>query len=139
VTNNTERPRLNHRLEGRSPGFKRSLEGGSSPAPSIKRMTAGCNGNERPYLLEISPLKDVTELTALISRKSKKNRLISRNKVSGFRKKIKSPVFVGIAAVISVSHPPLHVHDENRDFTKGWPQKKPFATLRQRTCFYVTI
>jgi hypothetical protein len=45
-------------------------------------VAAGCNGNERPYLLEIAPFKSVTELTALISRKSKKNRPLSRNKGS---------------------------------------------------------
>jgi hypothetical protein len=52
---------------------------------NIQRMTAGCNGNERPYLLEIAPLKNVTDLTALISRKSEKNRPISQNKGSEFR------------------------------------------------------
>jgi hypothetical protein len=58
---------------------------GSSLAPSFKRMAAGCNGNERPYLFEITPSRHVTELTAFISLKSKKNRPISRNKVSHFR------------------------------------------------------
>jgi hypothetical protein len=56
-----------------------------APAKRIPWMVTGCNGNERPYLLEIAPLENVTELTALISRKSKKNRPISRNKSSEFR------------------------------------------------------
>jgi hypothetical protein len=76
-----------------TPGFKRSAGRRIFTGPSFKRMAAGCNGNERPFLFEIAPSENVTELTAFISRKSKKNRPFTRNKVPQFRKKSEPPVF----------------------------------------------